>query len=74
MDNASNNLVKLHRSRNNRILAGVMGGIAEYVGWSPFWVRLLFVIISSLSAAVPGILIYIVLWLVMPKANSNSYQ
>ncbi len=74
MDNASNKLVKLHRSRNNRILAGVMGGIAEYVGWSPFWVRLLFVIISSLSAAVPGILIYIVLWLVMPKANSNSYQ
>ncbi len=74
MNNASNNLVKLHRSRNNRILAGVMGGIAEYVGWSPFWVRLLFVIISSLSAAVPGILIYIVLWLVMPKANSNSYQ
>lgn len=74
MNNASNNLVKLHRSRNNRILAGVMGGIAEYVGWSPFWVRLLFVIISSLSAAVPGILIYIVLWFVMPKANSNSYQ
>ena len=74
MNNASNNLVKLHRSRNNRILAGVMGGIAEYVGWSPFWVRLLFVIISSLSVAVPGILIYIVLWLVMPKANSNSYQ
>ena len=74
MNNASNNLVKLHRSRNNRILAGVMGGIAEYVGWSPFWVRVLFVIISSLSAAVPGILIYIVLWLVMPKANSNSYQ
>lgn len=74
MNNASNKLVKLHRSRNNRILAGVMGGIAEYVGWSPFWVRLLFVIISSLSVAVPGILIYIVLWLVMPKANSNSYQ
>ena len=74
MNNASNNLVKLHRSRNNRILAGVMGGIAEYVGWSPFWIRVLFVIISSLSAAVPGILIYIVLWFVMPKANSNSYQ
>ena len=74
MNNASDNLVKLHRSRNNRILAGVMGGIAEYVGWSPFWIRVLFVIISSLSAAVPGILIYIVLWFVMPKANSNSYQ
>ena len=67
-------LAKLHRSRNNCMIAGVMGGIAEYVGWSPMWVRLLFVIISSLSAAVPGILIYIVLWIVMPKAGNESYR
>ncbi len=38
-------LAKLHRSYNNRIIAGVMGGIAEYLGWSPFLTRLLFVII-----------------------------
>ena len=50
-------LAKLHRSYNNRIIAGVMGGIAEYLGWSPFLTRLLFVIISCASAAVPGILI-----------------
>lgn len=74
MVNSSNKLAKLHRSKNNRILAGVMGGIAEYVGWSPFWVRILFVVISSLSAAVPGILIYIVLWFIMPKATSQSYK
>ncbi|WP_201583015.1 PspC domain-containing protein [Psychrobacter immobilis] len=67
-------LAKLHRSQNNRIIAGVMGGIAEYVGWSPTWVRLLFVIVSSLSVAVPGILIYIVLWIIIPKASSESYQ
>ena len=67
-------LAKLHRSQNNRMIAGVMGGIAEYVGWSPMWVRLLFVIISSLSAAVPGILIYIVLWIVMPNASNQSYN
>ncbi|MGM8870925.1 PspC domain-containing protein [Psychrobacter sp. 2Y5] len=67
-------LVKLHRSQNNKMIAGVMGGIAQYLGWSPTWVRVLFVIISSLSAAVPGILIYIILWIVMPKANSQSYQ
>ena len=67
-------LAKLHRSKNNRMIAGVMGGIAEYVGWSPMWVRLLFVVISSLSAAVPGILIYIVLWIVMPNASNRSYQ
>ncbi len=67
-------LAKLHRSQNNKMIAGVMGGIAEYVGWSPTWVRVLFVVISSLSAAVPGILIYIILWLIMPKANAQSYQ
>ncbi|KAF0568524.1 putative stress-responsive transcriptional regulator [Psychrobacter nivimaris] len=67
-------LAKLHRSPNNRMIAGVMSGIAEYAGWSPTWVRVLFVIISSLSAAVPGILIYIILWIIMPKANSQSYQ
>lgn len=67
-------LLKLHRSQDNRMIAGVMGGIAEYLGWSPTWVRLLFVIVSSLSVAVPGILIYIVLWIVMPNATTESYQ
>lgn len=68
-----NKLVKLHRSRQHRMIAGVMGGIAEYLGWSPNITRLLFVIVSSVSAGVPGILIYLVLWLVMPNANSQSY-
>ena len=67
-------LAKLHRSKNHRIVAGVMGGIAEYLGWSPMWTRLLFFIVSTLSAAVPGILIYIVLWIIMPNATSESYQ
>ncbi|OOS07126.1 phage shock protein C (PspC) family protein [Moraxella cuniculi DSM 21768] len=66
-------LVKLHRSHNHRIIAGVMGGVAEYLGWSPNMVRLLFVVISSLSVAVPGILIYLLLWLVMPNATADSY-
>ena len=67
-------LAKLHRSQKHRMIAGVMGGIAEYVGWSPTWVRLLFVIVSTMSAAVPGILIYIILWIIMPKASNQSYQ
>ncbi|EGK07462.1 PspC domain-containing protein [Psychrobacter sanguinis] len=66
-------LKKLHRSRNHRMIAGVMGGIAEYFGWSPNLTRILFVIISSASAAVPGILVYLVLWLIMPKATAESY-
>ncbi|SJM67776.1 PspC domain-containing protein [Psychrobacter piechaudii] len=66
-------LNKLHRSRNHRMIAGVMGGIAEYFGWSPNLTRILFVIISTASAAVPGILIYLILWLIMPKATADSY-
>jgi phage shock protein PspC (stress-responsive transcriptional regulator) len=57
----------LQRSTDQRILAGVCGGIAEWLGWSPTLVRILFVTVSVLSAAFPGILAYIVLWILMPK-------
>lgn len=67
-------LIKLHRSYNHRMIAGVMGGIAEYLGWSPTMVRLFFVIVSCASVAVPGILVYVVLWLMMPNAREDSYQ
>ena len=70
----ANKLVKLHRPQNHRMIAGVMGGIAEYLGWNVTLVRLLFVIISTASVAVPGILIYIVLWIVMPNATQSSYR
>jgi phage shock protein PspC (stress-responsive transcriptional regulator) len=52
---------------NNRWIAGVCGGLAEFLGWSPGLVRTLYVVVSILSAAFPGILVYIVLWIVMPK-------
>jgi phage shock protein PspC (stress-responsive transcriptional regulator) len=63
----------LVRSRHHRILAGVCGGIADWLGWSPTLVRVLFVAVSVLSAAFPGILVYIILWLVMPKASRDQY-
>jgi len=61
--------MKLHRSTRNVMLAGVCGGIAESIGWSPTRVRIVFVLVSILSAAFPGILIYLVLWFVMPKGE-----
>ena len=63
----ANKLVKLHRSQNHRMIAGVMGGIAERFGWNANLLRIIFVIISLMSAAFPGILVYLVLWLIMPK-------
>ena len=56
----------LKRSRN-KVIAGVCGGLAEWLGWNPSLVRILFVLVSVLSAAFPGLLVYLVLWVVMPK-------
>lgn len=58
----------LQRSRTHRMIAGVCGGIAEWLDWDPTVVRVLYVLVSILSVAFPGILVYIVLWIVMPKA------
>jgi len=55
------------RSRTDRMLAGVMGGIAQRFGWNANLVRIIFVIVSIASAAVPGLLIYLILWLLMPE-------
>lgn len=57
----------LQRSREHRIIAGVCGGLAEWIGWDPTVVRVLFVLVSVLSAAFPGILVYLVLWILMPE-------
>jgi phage shock protein C len=56
----------LHRSSEDRIIAGVCGGIAKWLGWRPTVVRILYVLVSVLSAAFPGILVYLLLWLLMP--------
>jgi phage shock protein C len=48
------------------MLAGVCGGVAEWLGWPAGRVRFLFVVVSVLSAAFPGALVYLVLWFLMP--------
>jgi phage shock protein C len=55
------------RKSKNRMIAGVCGGIAEWLGWDPTLVRVLYVLISIFSAGFPGILVYIILWIVMPN-------
>ena len=57
----------LYRSRRHNMIAGVMGGIADRYGWNPTLVRVIFVILSISSAGFPGILVYLVLWIVIPK-------
>ena len=58
--------VPLVRTRHDRMIAGVCGGIARWLGWDSTAVRILYVVLSIFSAAFPGILVYIILALVMP--------
>lgn len=57
---------RLERSRD-RMVAGVCGGIADYFGWPKNGVRAAFVALSVLSAAFPGLIVYLLLWAVMPE-------
>ena len=58
---------ELLRSKDDRMIAGVCGGLAKWLGWDPTAVRTLYVMVSFFSAAFPGILVYIILALVMPS-------
>lgn len=55
---------------NNKIIAGVCGGLADWIGWDPTVVRVGYVLLSVLSAAFPGILVYVILWIVMPPPDA----
>lgn len=59
----------LRRSRTNRMIAGVVGGLAEYWSIDPMLARVIFVIVSVVSAAFPGILVYGLLWLLIPEGE-----
>lgn len=59
---------KLTRSKD-RILAGVCGGMAEYFGIDATIVRIGYVLISILSVAFPGIIVYLILMLIMPNSE-----
>ena len=64
MENMS--AARLTRTRD-RMIGGVCGGLAKWLGWDPTIVRVSYVLISILSVAFPGILTYIVLWIIMPE-------
>lgn len=57
----------LRRSRRNRMIAGVVGGLAEHFGLDPTLARIIYVLVSIFSAAFPGIIVYIVLWILIPS-------
>lgn len=60
----------LARTRSDRVLVGVVGGIAARFGWNATLLRVVYVLVSALSAAFPGILVYLLLWLLMPEESN----
>jgi phage shock protein C len=56
----------LRRSRSNRIFAGVCGGLANFFGIRAFWFRLAF-LIALIPGGVPGFLLYLILWVIIPN-------
>jgi phage shock protein PspC (stress-responsive transcriptional regulator) len=60
--------MKVCRSQNNRMIAGVCGGLAEHLGWSPFRMRVVWVL-ATIFTAFAGVIVYLALWFLMPKAS-----
>jgi len=63
----------LYRSRTHRMIAGVCGGLADWLGWSPTMTRILYVVVSVASAGFPGMLVYLILWIAMPNAPAKTW-
>jgi phage shock protein C len=57
----------LRRSRGNRMIAGVVAGLASYFNMDATLLRVVYVVVSILSAAFPGILVYLILWFLVPE-------
>jgi phage shock protein C len=58
--------MKLCRSRDDRRIAGVCGGLAKYLGWGSTKVRIIWVL-ATIFTAFAGVIVYLVLWFLMPK-------
>lgn len=57
----------LRRSVYNRAIAGVCGGLGEYLGIDPTAVRVGYALLSFFSAAFPGVIVYLILWAIIPE-------
>ena len=62
---------KLTRSRKERMIAGVCGGLAEYFGWDPTLVRIVYAL-ATIFTAFAGIIIYLILWIIMPEERYSD--
>ena len=64
-----NSAAGISRDKKNAMIGGVCAGLARHFGWSVTGTRVVYVLVSLLSAAFPGILVYIILWLLLPESS-----
>lgn len=60
---------RLTRTRQDRMLAGVCGGLAKYLYVDPTVVRLVFALATFFTILFPGVLIYLIMWIIVPKED-----
>lgn len=60
----------LRRSRSNRMVAGVCGGLEDFFGLDAFWFRLAF-LIALIPGGVPGLAVYLIMWLIVPSEKAG---
>ena len=58
---------KLHRSRSNKVLAGVLGGIGETYELDPKLIRIITLLLCLLTGVLPFVIVYIVAWIIVPE-------
>ncbi|HLF55848.1 MAG TPA: PspC domain-containing protein [Thermoanaerobaculia bacterium] len=63
---------RLRRSPDRKMIAGVIGGLSEYFDRDPALLRVLFVFISIFSAAFPGIIVYVIMWALIPMRTAGE--
>jgi len=59
----------LRRPRQGRMVAGVVAGLADRFGMDRTLARVLYVVVSIVSVAFPGILVYLLLWIIIPESD-----
>ena len=65
---------RMHRSRSDRKLLGVLGGVADYTSLDPSLIRIVYVLVTILTGFVPGIFLYLVMGFVVPREPKGGAE
>lgn len=61
---------RLYRSRKDKVIAGICGGLGDFFKIDPVWIRVVFLVLLIANGA--GLILYLIMWLVVPKAPPAS--